>query len=345
MVTIKRTTYADVLRILACISVIFIHTSNITVINMNLFNSERWWNSNIYFSITRWSVPVFIMISGMFLLKRDEEYITLFKNRILKLVILLFIWGYLYKLWDAILNKGKFSFTKATIEIINGNAYSHLWYIYMLIGIYLLIPIFRVYVKNADDKNIKYFLILWFVFNGVVSILNKFLNLNIGFKVPVVMNLSGYFIAGYYLNKVDVQAVKRYIFYILGAISLYITIYGSFYLNVDKKSLDQYFYDNQSFTTIIVSFAIFILFKHISFQDVNEKVKKIIVQISSYCFGIYLIHLMVLTTLLVVLSRKAKYLDILSRHIDTTIIAFSVFIISLIIVYIMKKIPILKKLL
>ena len=62
----------DIIRLFATIAVIILHVAA----SMSSFNysTSDWMAGNIYFSLTRWCVPVFIMLSGILLLDPSKEY-------------------------------------------------------------------------------------------------------------------------------------------------------------------------------------------------------------------------------------------------------------------------------
>ena len=96
----------------------------------------------------------------------------------------------------------------AFAKIPLGPPWYHLWYLYMLIGLYLLTPIYRIFVKNAEEKDIRYLLILFFLFGLVLPFLKKVLlhfdsRLNINFEISELINYSGYFFAGYYFQSIQ----------------------------------------------------------------------------------------------------------------------------------------------
>ena len=94
----KSVLYADTLKILAIIAVITIHVSGNSVILP--VSSSGWWAANFYHSLSQWAVPVFVMLSGAFLLgKTDEPLKLFFKKRIKKVVIPYIVWLIIYFLW------------------------------------------------------------------------------------------------------------------------------------------------------------------------------------------------------------------------------------------------------
>ena len=125
----------DLIRILACILVIVVHVSS-----QGFFNFSEYWEICVaYDSIARMCVPLFFIISGYLLFNKTDELTTFYKKRFLRVLIpfllTLFIY-YLYRggdlttfLYNAFTSQRKVS--------------NHLWFVYVLIGIYLTIPLFQ----------------------------------------------------------------------------------------------------------------------------------------------------------------------------------------------------------
>ena len=228
---------------------------------------------------------------------------------------------------------------KATIiGLINGHY--HLWFITMLIGLYIAIPILK---KICEDKKTEeYFLIVAFIFTFILSFMSKipvvgqYLGLNLfNITVPIVSGYSSYFILGHYLNTYQLSKKKEKLIYILGAISVLFTITATYYFSIYKGYPSEAFYNYLIVNTLCVSASIFLLFKnYISKIKLSDKLNNIIVKISNLTFGIYLVH-----DFLITLFTKLQLINnsiICSLLIP--LIAIGIFILSLICSYIISKI-------
>lgn len=89
----------DALRIMACFMVVLLHTSDYFMQPSNFadFNVGTWKLACAYNVTTRWAVPVFVMISGVFMLKKDIPLTVLYKKYIWRLSLLLLLWNIIYK--------------------------------------------------------------------------------------------------------------------------------------------------------------------------------------------------------------------------------------------------------
>ena len=151
-VNINRDFSLDIMRIIACLAVIMLHTSGTGFIPGRDYPllSVEWVTCFVWNSLSSWAVPLFVMISGSIFLdsKKEVTIIKLYKNNILKLLVVLIVWSAFYTY-----------FCNGTFFPL-GLASDHLWYLSMVIALYLTIPI----IRNISNKMRDYFLIVWFAF-------------------------------------------------------------------------------------------------------------------------------------------------------------------------------------
>ena len=168
-----RLAYADLLRTFATIAVIVLHLagSQMAVVAVT---SQNWQIFNIYDGLVRWCVPVFVMLSGMFMLDpgRSLPLPKLLFHNALRILVCLMFWGTVYALagcWAA----GDFSvhgLWTAMLDTLKGNTHYHLWFLYMILGLYLVTPILRAFCKGASRGDLHYFFILAFLFASLLPI-------------------------------------------------------------------------------------------------------------------------------------------------------------------------------
>jgi surface polysaccharide O-acyltransferase-like enzyme len=295
------------------------------------------------------------MISGaLFLnLKKNITIERILKKYVLKLIIIFFSWSTVYVIIDLIYNlyfKDVNYSTKSIIYNILIGHY-HLWFLYMMIGLYLMTPVIRKIVENK--KLIEYCIILSLIFNFVPNMLCIFPEFNQLFNTIVIdkMNMYsflgyvGYYILGHYLFTYDIKVKTRKLIYIFGLIGvIYGIISGIIYarcngIEVLRDSSFQTPYNNLTLNIMIYSSAIFLFLKYnISRLNLLNKYKKQILFTGDSVLGIYLIH--------IILVDKLSYKVIFSnKYTSSSILLFSIiiFIVSLLLCRIIKKIPLLNK--
>lgn len=342
----RRLIFPDVLRIIAAIGVIVIHVTAVIIPQYGVKTIE--WNiANIFNSLFRWSVPVFFMISGMMFLnpEKEIEIQKFIKKYVVRIIICIIVWGYLYGILDAIVyNKeiSAISFIIAFFNMLSGKAGYHLWFLYTLLTIYLFVPILKKIVKNTDRKVLKYILFIWAVLgiglntiNAILSSLPQNILSGVACALPELMVYIGYFLLGYYLNVYSIHKKKEKILNIASMLSIVIMPIGNYIVSMLNDSYQNPFSGTTSIFTMIIGVNIFLFLKNRKYKS-NEERKKFISCIGQATFGVYLIHVAVLSVFksLILRGGGSVYLLIL-----IPIYAIFIFGISLLITVLMKKIP------
>ena len=87
-----RVVYYDFLRVIASFCVVMTHVAQ-QVWYHDPIDTYEWNVANVYESAVRWSVPVFVMISGSLFLSSCKSFKLIIKNNIGKHIKLLMVWG------------------------------------------------------------------------------------------------------------------------------------------------------------------------------------------------------------------------------------------------------------
>lgn len=347
----NRSIYADILRVFAICAVVLLHSAAPPMYLFNSIDPSWWWIANIIDAGTRWSVPIFLMLSGMLLLdtQYDEPMSLFFKKRFNKVILPFLVWSVIYSFWTAtghMFFHGEFQYSIQgfLVSFLEGTVYSHLGFCYYLIGLYLITPILRVYVKNATNSNLAYFLILWLIVTTVYGISLRFYDLSIAIPMQLVTGFTGYYILGYFLNRIDVKPIYRRLCYILAGFGLLVTIAGTYMLTVvNDGTLDQYFYGYLTVNVIVVATAVFLYCKYTKWPvklSIDSSIEsRSLVKLSNASWGVFLIHPMIQY----VLSYMKLDYTLFNPLIGIPLNAVLTLIISFALVFVMRKIPVIKR--
>lgn len=347
----NRILYLDILRIVSIFSVVVLHVSAPFLISLNDNGIGWWWAGNVFDSATRWCVPVLIMISGKLILGQlKEEKISIFlKKKLTRILIPLLFWSLLYFIWN---NRVNLVFDVSLLidfftRLYSGRVSTHLWYLYMLTGLYLITPIIKPYILKADKSNIMYFVFIWFIYNGVFEFISRFNGIYTGFYLYFFHWSIGYYILGFLLDRVDIRFNKKILFYILGIFGLISTIFGTYYLMYFNNGVfADNFYSYLAPNVMLMAIGIFIMFKSIKWERIirsNGLFDKMIQSFNKTSFGIYLIHPLIIDVL------KSKYIGLkigpmsFNYIIGIPVVSIIVFLISHIIIWTIQRIPIVRK--
>ena len=333
----------DILRIVACFAIVLLHVSSSVLDTVNVHSSE-FLIMIVYNSLTSFAVPIFFMLSGLFLLSPDRENIKLGK-RILKLVSLFYVWSAFYGfqgiIFDVLTGGGTKEFLLESIRrFISGHL--HMWFIQTLLGFYILIPIARQIC--AEGRCLQYFLILWVVFKFFIPCLTEAFHLSIiqsqvnSLGLDILTGNLGYFLLGYYLNTTGIKKHIRLIIYVMGIIATYLTIFLTIHDSAKSGIYVETWFGAGSLNICVMSTAIFIWFKYCRAFD-SIKYPNLWKKLSRCTFFVYMFHIFLIEKLSVMGITVLSYSVIISIPVFTIII----FMVSLLCGYVTERIPIIRK--
>lgn len=264
----------DIIRIFAFVFIVFLHTLN------RQFGVDVWMGGYAIISI---GVNLFIMISGYLLLDKTEEAIVFFKKRILNILPLFLVFNIIYIYFGKI----------PIIPVLKGKAISasHFWYIYMILGLYLLTPWLQKVLKYAEKETL-FVVFLWFLCNILNPYLRYFNLAEIPFSNFPLTGFIGYYILGYFVKKYD-NKVKRTSFiliiviYALGFLLSFLST--KYVLAVTGKRVSDFF-DKNSLGTFIMTIFFFVFWCKFNFSK-RDRIIKIVADSTYFAF---LVHLIVL---------------------------------------------------
>ena len=298
--------------------------------------------SNVIVYMMMWAVPCFVMVTGALLLDPDKEIPLkkLYGRYILRIAVVLVVFTFIFTLCDAIYDAVHDDVAISAIDVVKdallklyrGGGWSHLWYLYLLLGLYALLPAFRGVVKGLDAKALIYIMVIYAVFNSVLPMLNKLTETKTGFYITTNSIFPFYLIMGYIIHKdiIRLDMVKSVMLFLIGQVAIVVlTIYGINAPNQDIIAL----LGNYSFVPVVISgigaFGIFI--------SVNiKKPSKLILNIDKLSFGIYITHLAFLRY-----AVRLELIDPYTHGGNITILGIAVvaFLAALILTALLRLIP------
>ena len=333
------------LRIIAMYGILIIHVAAPLIYKFGDITFIDWHIANIYDSYVRNCVPLFFMISGFLLLNKTESLASFYKKRILKVGIPLIVWSIIYLIWtQLIINSSTLPVTLFISILISPDSY-HLWFLYALIGVYLVVPVLRIFIINADITMKWYFIIIWFIAVTIIPYFEKATGFKSHIDLLAISGFIGYLVLGHVLGKINISKKIFRISLLFSVVLPSITAFGTFILSRRHGNSDLFLYDNFSIDTVLYSATSFIVFKLI-FQKIKSENSildnKIISKVSQTSLGIYLIHPIVLYYM-----ENGIWGFVLNGQSGSPIIfipltALFGFIISCILIYFLQKIPLIK---
>jgi surface polysaccharide O-acyltransferase-like enzyme len=302
----------------------------------------NWLVADFYNALVRFAVPVFVMITGALLLHREYELTDFLKRRFTRILWPFLFWSLVYigySLYneDIAFTSDAWANTKVVLHQLKYGAFYHLWYVYMLLGLYLFIPVISKFVRNAAEKEIIYFLLVWFV---VMLFSQPYLS---RFEPQIdVHNFTGYLgylVLGHYLayRKLPQTGLKTtliiFFFLCLAGITA-----GTYLITFNAKALSTIMYEPLGPFIVLFSSGIFLLARVILFR-----LPKFLVKVRDLAgglsLGIYLSHALFLT----LLDEQGISYKLGNPIFSIPLTALICFLLSLLLIYIISKIPIIGK--
>lgn len=337
---LKRNYWLDILKIVACLLVVVNHSSSILIKYTNYTKISVYVYSYM-FAICKIGVPLFIMCTGYLLLSKKNTYKQIIK-RIIRIIIPLFAMSFLYYY----INNGHLEFNVISFlkKFIGEPMDIYLWYLYMLIGLYLVIPFIQKMINKFEKKDYIIFIILFLLIPGIVKLLSVYLKISISefFSIGTFPIIIGYLVAGVYLTKIKLN--KSYLIISIVSFVVFIVIFAnSFYAFYFNNYISPYMLDSVFYITVSVpSLSVFYIFRYLfENKKINLTSCKIIEEISLTTFGIYLIHQLFIYKIynMYIIQNIFKT----SAYLGILILPIVIFIVCSIIMFIVRKIPFAKK--
>ena len=335
----------DVLRVLACLMVIGIHTAMEGWYNISP-RSYNWTVLNFYDTVFRPAVPLFVMISGsLFLRKERIDLKRLWLKSILRFFVIYIVWVVFYAVMNNGIHKALADPMLVWNEITGPTPQYHLWYLRTIINLYAVAPLLQLMVRNIDRKLLKYCMILFLVFgilrHTVIDLpfVPKWITEQINLFVDMdLVGYAGYFILGWYLS--DPETVKRYKAGKTAAVYL-ITLFLAAGINqwiaVANNWPTQALYANFSLPVAVESVCIFLLVrKRFADFSVSPAVRLWLDRIAESTLFIYLIHPFVIRRLQIYLNLYTTNYNVLF---SVPLMVILVFVLCSAAGMILKKIP------
>lgn len=344
-----RIEWLDIVRSIAILGAVMCHAvEGIYPFNVEYISSISLF-SKIFafsaFSAGRLGVPLFLLISGYLLLDRNydkDSCVKFWKTNLVGLVITVELWIIIYNIYLVVFGKQVLSVSELIkqmlfVQSVNMN---HMWYMPMIIGIYVFIPIVANALSNVDFKILYFPMAIVFGYTFLVPIINVLFR--ICGKELIYSKLSldfsggsyGYYLAmGYLIKSGWLKSVKNSILAGVGSLS-FVAVVGLQCVAFSKGINYAVWYDCG-----LLFISAVCLFEFIS-RSRNIWWKPYIQILSKYSFAIYLIH----NLILIMFIPYIKTFMIMNPV--KVVAAWAVSIgISLISAYIIGKIPRVKELL
>lgn len=295
----ERIWYWDILRIAAVIFLVIRHISTASFEFVEPLGT-KWWVFNVYGSLAAWMVPVYLMLSGASFLDPEKKVTvqSIWSRNILRMFTAFAAWSVIYAAYNHI--SGQDTYTSLVEMLFTGHF--HLWFLPMIMGIYMMLPLFR--LASRTTKGTLYI----FSISLVISVAFPMLQ-DLGWapdaELITGMNNVGFisshvcfFFAGRLFHKIDLTKKQRYVLYTMGIAATLAVFIGTWQLTLQTSVHNEDMQSDSNLLTGIQGIALFVLVKQLcKGKQFGIQTQNALKFYSSLTFGVYLVHVMFIAML------------------------------------------------
>ncbi len=285
-----------------------------------------------YYAISGGSI-LFFMISGALILYKEKPITSFLKKRFSRILLPTLIWTIVSIAYDYFTNvRGGYE-TWHDILMIPFSPYNTYWFIYVVLGIYLIAHPLQVWLERCSQKELMFYLALWAIALLVpyLKLIDPRFGMLIHYRLGYLYytyGFLGFALLGYYLRRyvsIDKLSWKHI------ALCLVIVILP-WCLYLVKTIPHDIIQDRLSINAALMATCYFVIIKHIHF---SKRWKDICYNFANHTFGIYLVHILIMRKLLWSLIEPYN----LNYALQIPLIVVLTAILSYLVVHLISKLP------
>ena len=340
----KRVNYYSYIRAIACMAIVLLHTADASVMlyGDTASNVQKTVSMGMVYCMM-WAVPCFVMVTGALLLNPEKEitYKKLYGKYILRIVVALAVFGVIFRCFDIVMNHETWSLTgvlQGLWNVMTGNSWAHLWYLYLLIGIYLLLPFYRKIAANSSTRELWYLLGIYALFISILP-LTGMVKVDLAFYIHTSTIYPFYLFLGWAISsgKLNISKQGGAILLLVGTMLLITTVRVRYMNGIEEAAK---LLNYSSVFVILQCMGLFALLKQEDGEGNGVSFgKRILLDIDNCSFGIYLVQM-------IFVRLALRYWGVNPFEYGTRMILLiiaGIFVISWVVIRIMKMIPVFNK--
>lgn len=326
----KREVWIDWMRVAACFMVLLVHSTEPFYLggegSLILTKSDAFWSS-FFDSFVRACVPLFIVASSYLQFPIHYSAGEFVRRRSVRILIPFLVWTVVYALvWGEPVENFRnliFNFNYAA---------GHLWFVYMLIGIYMIMPLLSPWAEKVGKRELQVYLAIW-VFTLFIPLIRDWVGGTMAFTYgpsglprqtlyPLwgetswnsygifyyISGFIGYLFLGLYLRKFvgELSWGKTLAIAIPSYLAGFVVVFGGFLRRVyesaegvfpvgglvEKAVWWETTWCNDTIGVALMTLAWILLFRKITADGAFYK--KVLLPVSKASYGMYLCHLLIL---------------------------------------------------
>lgn len=301
--------YINRLRILAVYAVVTAHVAIWLAMDAEAFTFD-WWVGGWLFYLGHASIPIFVMISGALLLDdaRQESAGRFYRRRLFRVGIPLVVWTVVYLVVRVFVDGEQLSLGRAVSLILSADPYYHLWFLYMVFGLYLITPALRTFVRHSTQGERLGVIVIGLVLANAYFQADVLLWDNQRSIFTMFLPYIPYYLCGYELRRVDPKTIpSRYLILAVVVSALYLAAFFDAFMERQGGIGVRYLFDFFSPPVVFLSIGIFWAAQQhdVAGEPLLGWRKTALEWVASTTLGIYVLHPLVLEGLRRALSDQA----------------------------------------
>lgn len=336
--------YINRLRILAIYAVVTAHVAMGLTMQMRPFTAN-WWLGCWLFYIAHAAIPIFVMISGVLLLgnERQESALEFYKKRFYRVGIPLVFWSVVYLVVRQVVDGERLTAGSIVGLIATGDPYYHLWFLYMIAGLYLVTPVLRTFVRHAPQRDRLFAIVIILLLANAYFQTDVLLWNNRRSIFTMFIPFIGYYLCGYELPRIDPKKIPTGFPSLAVIVSaIYLVAFAPAFLSKQGGVGVRYLFDFFSLPMVFLSIAIFwAAYMHDTSAKPPEGFRKTALEwVASTTLGIYVLHPLVLA---LIKDRLGNHAGDGSFLLVVIVVPLATFAVCYLISSILMNIPLLRR--
>lgn len=330
----RRKKYIDILKIISAFCIVMLHVnSNSLHLIENSITDRHYIIANLTHQLLYLAVPVFITLSGCGLLVSGNTDYRKMWPKIRRVLLCIVLFGIIFELSRIVIRKENISAKMFLTDLLNGTTWSHMWFLNKLLGFYLIVPVLGAFIQKSNRAS-KYVLTgICLLFTSVLPFLASIFKFEYTDNFAFLGMFITYAMIGYLIDTVDVKDKKK-----MGLVGLAISLTGILIIAIWASKVKYLIILEGNPVAVFTVIGIVMAFK--GFISDATETGTFLKEMSVSTFGIYIIHPILIHIVISVFrfnpQTKLPFLMV-------PVCAIAIFITSFAFVWMLRKIPFIKK--
>ncbi len=289
----------DRMRVLAIIGIVIGSISDMLVVKEAAAGQALkfvWHLANLFSSLVKPAVPLLLMAEGALLLDKSDSASLkdVLRRRVLPMLSTLAVWSVVFLvvryLWQGLVGENVVP-ADALFSIVSTPVSSHLWLLYLLLAVYLMLPFLRLLVEHAPRELLRFAVGLWLFYSSVMPAISApgvlpELTLAPYSTANVLGGYLGYILLGWMLATTERRTKVLHMLIVYGVLGV-LTAVGTALLTKGAGTANVVMYQGFMPNIVLMAAAAFMACCEFNLETVFTPW---IGPMAQYSFGMYIVH-------------------------------------------------------